>query len=173
MLVFSVRHIWKPISFRITYNTPSLLILHLTFLPQSINSEIMYILDSKTKSYQQTKEYSWHASLRIFVKRFFVSAEELLPSGTLYQFKTKVILTSDGGCSWFAPTILRSGCNIDITYFPFDDQMCELKFGSWTYHGLEVNIVQMRDSADLKFYMKSSEFELISAKAKRNVAKYR
>lgn len=104
---------------------------------------------------------------------FFVSAEELLPSGTLYLFKTKVILTSDGGCTWFAPTILRSGCNIDITYFPFDDQMCELKFGSWTYHGLEVNIVQMRDSADLGFYMKSSEFELISAKAKRNVAKYR
>ena len=104
---------------------------------------------------------------------FSVSAEELLPSGTLYLFKTKVILTSDGGCSWFAPTILRSGCNIDITYFPFDDQMCELKFGSWTYHGLEVNIVQMRDSADLNFYMKSSEFELISAKAKRNVAKYR
>jgi len=101
------------------------------------------------------------------------NAEELLPSGTLYLFKTKVILTSDGGCSWFAPTILRSGCNIDITYFPFDDQMCELKFGSWTYHGLEVNIVQMRDSADLNFYMKSSEFELISAKAKRNVAKYR
>ncbi|XP_058943436.1 neuronal acetylcholine receptor subunit alpha-10 isoform X3 [Pocillopora verrucosa] len=100
------------------------------------------------------------------------NAEELLPSGTLYLFKTKVILTSDGSCTWYAPTILRSSCNIDITYFPFDDQICELKFGSWTYHGLEVNIVQMRDTADLNFYMKSSEFELISAKAKRNVAKY-
>lgn len=108
-----------------------------------------------------------------FNKIFFVSAEELLPSGTLYLFKTKVILTSDGSCTWYAPTILRSSCNIDITYFPFDDQICELKFGSWTYHGLEVNIVQMRDTADLNFYMKSSEFELISAKAKRNVAKYR
>ena len=109
----------------------------------------------------------------MFVNFIFFSAEENLPSGTLYNFKNRVILTSDGGCTWYAPTILRSGCNIDITYFPFDDQMCELKFGSWTYNGLEVNVVQMSDEADLKFYMNSSEFELISAKAKRNVVTYR
>lgn len=100
------------------------------------------------------------------------NAEETLPSGTLYNFKNRVILTSDGLCTWYAPTILRSGCDIDITYFPFDDQMCELKFGSWTYNGLEVNIVQTLDKADLSSYMKSSEFELISAKAERNVVKY-
>ncbi|XP_032230356.1 neuronal acetylcholine receptor subunit alpha-2 isoform X3 [Nematostella vectensis] len=97
------------------------------------------------------------------------NAEENVPAGTLYQFKTKVQLFNDGLCVWYAPTIIQSGCNIDITYFPFDDQLCELKFGSWTYNGLEVNIVQMLDQADLKFYMKSSEFQLISAKAKRNV----
>lgn len=51
--------------------------------------------------------------------------------------------------------------------------MCELKFGSWTYNGLEVNVVQMSDEADLKNYMNSSEFKLISAKAKRNVVTYR
>jgi len=101
------------------------------------------------------------------------NAEETLPSGTLYVFKNRVILTSDGECTWYAPTILRSGCNIDITYFPFDDQLCELKFGSWTYNGLEVNVVQMSDRADLKQYMTSSEFELISAKAQRNVITYR
>jgi hypothetical protein len=84
-----------------------------------------------------------------------------------------VQLNYKGECTWYAPTILRSGCNIDITYFPFDDQLCELKFGSWTFNGLQVNIVQMRDEADLNFYMKSSEFKLISAKAKRNVVTYR
>ncbi|XP_031567059.1 acetylcholine receptor subunit alpha-like isoform X2 [Actinia tenebrosa] len=100
------------------------------------------------------------------------NAEENLPSGTLDQFKTKVQLNYKGECTWYAPTILRSGCNIDITYFPFDDQLCELKFGSWTFNGLQVNIVQMTDEADLNFYMKSSEFQLISAKAKRNVVRY-
>ena len=27
---------------------------------------------------------------------------------------------------------------IDITWFPFDDQNCEMKFGSWTYTGFKV-----------------------------------
>ncbi|KAK3726317.1 hypothetical protein QZH41_012734 [Actinostola sp. cb2023] len=124
-------------------------------------------------------EYGGITTINITPKKMWLpdivlhnNAEENLPSGTLYQFKTKVMLTNNGGCTWYAPTILRSGCNIDITYFPFDDQLCELKFGSWTFNGLQVNIVQMEDEADLKFYMKSSEFKLISAKAKRNVVTY-
>ena len=115
-------------------------------------------------------------SLRWFLSDTFSSPsanEKILPGGTLYMFKTRVILSSDGQCTWYAPTILGSGCNIDITYFPFDDQMCELKFGSWTYNGLQVNIIQMLDQADLTDYMKSSEFQLVSARAKRNVVKYR
>ena len=96
-----------------------------------------------------------------------------MPSGTLYQFKTRVILDNDGTNTWYAPTILRSGCNIDITYFPFDDQLCELKFGSWTYNGFQVNVLEMAKEADLTSYMKSSEFQLVSAKATRNVVYYR
>ena len=30
---------------------------------------------------------------------------------------------------------------IDITWFPFDDQNCEMKFGSWTYTGFKVHIL--------------------------------
>ena len=29
----------------------------------------------------------------------------------------------------------------DITWFPFDDQNCEMKFGSWTYNGFNVSFV--------------------------------
>ena len=28
----------------------------------------------------------------------------------------------------------------DITWFPFDDQNCEMKFGSWTYNGFNVSL---------------------------------
>ena len=31
-----------------------------------------------------------------------------------------------------------SSCPMDITWFPFDDQDCEMKFGSWTYNGFKV-----------------------------------
>lgn len=88
------------------------------------------------------------------------------------QFKTKVILRYDGLNNWFAPTILQSRCAINVEFFPFDDQKCAMKFLSWTYDGLRVNITQKADSADLTAYLKSGEFELLSAKAVRKVTKY-
>jgi len=93
-------------------------------------------------------------------------------SGTMYKFKTKVIISSNGENKWFAPTIVRSGCNIDITYFPFDDQFCELRFGSWTFTGEQVDIQSMSDKVDIKQYLNSSQFKLVSAKAKRNFTQY-
>lgn len=75
--------------------------------------------------------------------------------------------------SRYAPTILRSRCAIDITYFPFDDQKCDLHFGSWTYDGLRVNLVNVSTGADLKSYMPSGEFEMVEAPVERKVIRYR
>ena len=44
----------------------------------------------------------------------------------------------DGTVFWPPIVKLRSTCNIDITYFPFDDQKCKLKMGSWAYDGFQV-----------------------------------
>ena len=101
------------------------------------------------------------------------SADETLASGQMDQFKTKVILTYHGLNSWYSPTILRSRCAIDIAYFPFDDQHCEIKFVSWTYTGFKVDLHPKNSTADLKNYMPSGEFELISATSMRGEEKYR
>ena len=54
-------------------------------------------------------------------------------------FQTNVVVTHDGGCLYVPPGIFKSTCKIDITWFPFDDQRCDLKFGSWTYSGWKVH----------------------------------
>ena len=46
----------------------------------------------------------------------------------------------DGTVFWPPIVKLRSTCNIDITYFPFDDQKCKLKMGSWAYDGFQVTL---------------------------------
>ena len=59
------------------------------------------------------------------------------------------------------PAKLRSSCKIDVTYFPFDDQICSLKFGSWAYSGLQINLTHKYDNADLHdLYVQSGEWEL-------------
>ncbi|KXJ13444.1 neuronal acetylcholine receptor subunit alpha-3 isoform X2 [Exaiptasia diaphana] len=100
------------------------------------------------------------------------NADSGITSGSMDQFKTKVILSSDGTNTWYAPTILRSRCAIDIKYFPFDDQKCKLQFGSWTYDGLRVDLVNMSAAVDLKAYMPSGEFEMIDAPVDRIIIKY-
>uniref|UniRef100_A0A1I8HTP0 Neuronal acetylcholine receptor subunit alpha-7 n=1 Tax=Macrostomum lignano TaxID=282301 RepID=A0A1I8HTP0_9PLAT len=42
--------------------------------------------------------------------------------------------------NYIPPGMFKSTCKIDITWFPFDTQKCELKFGSWTYDGGTVDL---------------------------------
>ena len=56
-------------------------------------------------------------------------------------FPTNVIVTDTGSCTYIPPGIFKSTCQIDITWFPFDDQNCDMKFGSWTYDGSKVSII--------------------------------
>ena len=53
---------------------------------------------------------------------------------------TKATLKYDGLVEWKPPAIYKSSCEIDVEYFPFDEQTCVMKFGSWTYDGFQVFI---------------------------------
>jgi hypothetical protein len=55
------------------------------------------------------------------------------------MFPANAMITHKGGVFWPVPTKLLSTCKVDVTYFPFDDQKCTLKFGSWTYDGYRVS----------------------------------
>lgn len=59
-------------------------------------------------------------------------------TGAIYKYDTKAVLKYDGYTEWFAPTEIHSICKIEINYFPFDEQSCPLRFGSWTYTGIKV-----------------------------------
>jgi hypothetical protein len=50
----------------------------------------------------------------------------------------------------------------DITWFPFDDQHCDLKFGSWTYDGRMLDL-QMEDpnGGSILEFRRNGEWELI------------
>ena len=39
-----------------------------------------------------------------------------------------------------APLIIKARCEINVRFFPFDTQLCYLKFGSWTYDRSRLDI---------------------------------
>jgi hypothetical protein len=57
-------------------------------------------------------------------------------------FQTNVVVRHNGSCTYIPPGIFKSTCKIDITWFPFDDQQCKMKFGSWTYDGFMVSTIR-------------------------------
>ena len=49
-------------------------------------------------------------------------------------------------------------------WFPFDDQFCKMKFGSWSYDGTKINLVNSSHEIDVSTYQMSGEWDLISKK---------
>jgi len=54
------------------------------------------------------------------------------------SYKPNVVIYSNGEVMWIPPAIYKSSCTIDVRYFPFDQQECQMKFGSWTFNGDQV-----------------------------------
>ena len=69
--------------------------------------------------------------------------------GYLNKITTRVIIDSNGNNVWLAPAVFKSHCRMDIASFPFDQQNCNLKYGSWTYDGGRINLLAESAEGDL------------------------
>ena len=88
-------------------------------------------------------------------------------------FKTQVIVYSNGVNVWNSPAIFHSLCNMDVTYFPFDVQKCQLKFGSWTLSTAELIMeVENATANPSGNYLKNGEWELIRADFSKTIVQY-
>ncbi|KAM7424512.1 hypothetical protein PAMA_000721 [Pampus argenteus] len=81
-------------------------------------------------------------------------------------FRTNIVVKSSGSCTYIRPGILKSTCHIDIRWFPFDIQRCELKFGSWTYDGWSLDLKMLE--ADITGYTANGEWELVEVPGRKN-----
>ncbi|TRY83525.1 hypothetical protein DNTS_016243, partial [Danionella cerebrum] len=85
---------------------------------------------------------------------------------------TKAQLFFTGRVSWVPPAIYKSSCSIDVTFFPFDQQNCKMKFGSWTYDRAKIDLEPMETAVDLQDYWESGEWAIIDAVGTYNTKKY-
>ncbi|KAG7461670.1 hypothetical protein MATL_G00193580 [Megalops atlanticus] len=85
---------------------------------------------------------------------------------------TNVVLRYNGEITWDSPAITKSSCVVDVSYFPFDNQQCNLTFGSWTYNGNQVDITMGMDSGDLSDFVENVEWECHGMPATKNVIMY-
>ncbi|KAG8199964.1 hypothetical protein JTE90_006209 [Oedothorax gibbosus] len=87
------------------------------------------------------------------------------------RYKSNVLIYPDGSVMWVPPAIYQSSCTIDVTYFPFDQQKCVMKFGSWTFNGDQVSLKLYNDNywVDLSDYWKSGTWDIVEVPAFLNI----
>uniref|UniRef100_A0A4W3IBR4 Cholinergic receptor nicotinic alpha 9 subunit n=1 Tax=Callorhinchus milii TaxID=7868 RepID=A0A4W3IBR4_CALMI len=107
--------------------------------------------------------YLWRPDIVLYNKADDQSGESM---------ETNVVLRYDGRVTWDSPAITKSSCVVDVSYFPFDNQRCNLTFGSWTYNGNQVDIDDALDSGDLTDFVENVEWEVHGMPATKNVIIY-
>ncbi|KHJ93867.1 acetylcholine receptor subunit alpha-type unc-38 [Oesophagostomum dentatum] len=150
------------------------------------------------------KRLSWDPNNYGGVSNLYVPYELIwVPDIVLYNnadsnynitISTKATLHYTGQVTWDPPAIFKSLCQIDVRWFPFDEQKCHLKFGSWTYsenlinlellddnvryekevnkQGVVDNITIAEDGIDLSDYYPSVEWDIMSRVAIRHSKNY-
>uniref|UniRef100_A0A915KC56 Uncharacterized protein n=1 Tax=Romanomermis culicivorax TaxID=13658 RepID=A0A915KC56_ROMCU len=109
---------------------------------------------------------------------------------------TKAAIHYSGRVRWEPPAIYKSMCQIDVEWFPFDDQVCSMKFGSWSYDGQELDLIHeffeeheedqpiykytngnitvecLENGIDLSRYYSSTEWDIIAVPSVKKHEKY-
>ena len=88
------------------------------------------------------------------------SAKE--PGGSLSPQSNFVQVMANGTCNWWPRfEMSASHCPMNIAWFPFDEQQCDIVYESWRYRSTELKITVPQKPVLLNHYKSSGEWDLI------------
>lgn len=127
-------------------------------------------------------EYDGIKVLRVFANRLFVPDVTVYNSVTkkdnewAHSSKTRTALVyNNGDVLWVPAASLQVYCNLDMTYYPYDEHTCSIVFGSWTYDGLTLDVqldAKTEQSVDLSDMRNNTEWTIDSTSSNRTVKYY-
>lgn len=79
---------------------------------------------------------------------------------------TNVIVSHTGEVVWLSHGIFRSSCDIDVEFFPFDEQRCVLKWASWTYDGYQVRSISTRGLPPFLYFPRLEIISIVKDRGK-------
>jgi len=54
------------------------------------------------------------------------------------SFETSLVVKSNGSIIYVTPGVFVTSCKVNLLFYPFDYQKCDLKFASWTLDAAKV-----------------------------------
>ncbi|XP_078376550.1 neuronal acetylcholine receptor subunit alpha-3-like isoform X2 [Oculina patagonica] len=88
--------------------------------------------------------------------------DEINLAGGPSKFVTDVAVNHKGNCVWSGPATFKVNCRMEIKDWPFDEQKCELAFGSYTYgkNLLKIKLFRDRKGNFANRYVKSGDWDI-------------
>ena len=78
----------------------------------------------------------------------------------------------NGTIYWHPPVVYKSACKIDIQYFPFDEQKCILKLGSWTYDSSKIDLISLSNRVEMELYWVNQEWNIVDTIVDKHYVHY-
>ena len=83
------------------------------------------------------------------------------------------VVQSEGIIFWPNPlTQMKLRCRMGILWFPYDEQLCVIVFGSWSHTFHYLNYTLMDEDPSLQNYTENNEWTLVKYKPFRSEIKY-
>ncbi|CAH8617417.1 unnamed protein product [Heterobilharzia americana] len=131
------------------------LLVQLKWIDQTIKYRMLQLFDIHGTSSNKNKQFEERLtslvlpSSRVWTPDLYVynNADDG-KNGLLDVPHSRVRVSQGGEVTWNLPVSVRSSCNVDVLYFPFDHQICDIQLASWTYDQsqLKLNIVPINTS---------------------------
>ncbi|OWF35889.1 Neuronal acetylcholine receptor subunit beta-3 [Mizuhopecten yessoensis] len=71
-------------------------------------------------------------------------------------------VVSDGTLSWTPSGIYKTLCETDVTFYPFDTQICDISVSTWGYTASEITLNLDSSPLDFTYFKENGEWEYIS-----------
>ncbi|ELT87768.1 hypothetical protein CAPTEDRAFT_65079, partial [Capitella teleta] len=72
----------------------------------------------------------------------------------------RVNVSPDGKLGWYMPLVLSTSCKLNLDQFPWDEQKCHLKYGSWSQPARRLDVFNFSSGIDLTGYQENGEWDL-------------
>lgn len=96
--------------------------------------------------------------LTIFVLCISSGDDEINLAGGPSKFVTDVAVNNEGKCLWSGPATFKVNCHMNVGKWPFDEQSCEMAFGSYSY-GL--NLLRIKLFKDTSAFTSEERYNFV------------
>ena len=79
-------------------------------------------------------------------------------------FQVRLRIFPDGKVKWTPLLVYDSSCPMRMAYFPFDIQLCYLKWGSWVHTKSSLDLVLLKNVTDTSYMISNNIYDMIGSR---------